>query len=56
MTTTCQKAPHNDPSGGYLHAEDDDKPFDVDGVMYCGRCHVALDAHTPPSALEESSE
>lgn len=35
---------------GFLHAEDDDGPFDVDGVEYCGRCHVALPS--PPSICE----
>lgn len=35
----CNKAPHN---GGNLHDESDDTPFDVDGVRYCGRCHMAL--------------
>lgn len=34
---TCEKAPHV--GSGYLHAEDDDLPYDVDGVRYCGRCH-----------------
>lgn len=24
------------------HAPDDDTPYDVDGVSYCGRCHHAL--------------
>lgn len=35
----CRKKLHR---GGELHAEDDDAPFSVDGVMYCGRCHMAL--------------
>lgn len=34
---TCRKVHHE--HGGYLHASDDDGPYDVDGVMYCGRCH-----------------
>lgn len=38
----CAKAPHSDHPGGYLHSEDDDTPYDVDGISYCGRCHVAL--------------
>lgn len=25
-----------------LHGADDDTPYDVDGVAYCGRCHEAL--------------
>jgi hypothetical protein len=33
----CVKVPHA--GTGYLHAEDDDGPYDVDGVLYCGRCH-----------------
>lgn len=37
---TCKKVPHIQ-KGGYLHAANDDSPFDVDGVMYCGRCHSA---------------
>lgn len=38
---SCPKAPHG-PEGGYLHDEDDDRPYDVDGVSYCGRCHFFL--------------
>lgn len=37
---TCPKVPHF--GTGHLHAEDDDKPYDVDGVSYCGRCHHAI--------------
>lgn len=33
----CRKDPHV--GTGYLHDESDDRPFDVDGVEYCGRCH-----------------
>ena len=36
----CPKAPHV--GDGYLHGEDDDTPYDVDGVPYCGRCHHGL--------------
>ena len=39
---TCQKKPHDNPEGGYLHGEDDDTPYDVDGWKYCGRCHQVL--------------
>lgn len=39
---TCEKKPHDNPQGGYLHAEDDDTPYDVDGWKYCGRCHQVL--------------
>jgi len=37
----CPRAIHKS-SGGYLHSEADDGPYYCDGVMYCGRCHVAL--------------
>lgn len=40
----CLKQYHIHGRGGYLHDADDDRPYDVDGVMYCGRCHVALPA------------
>lgn len=36
---SCRKVTHNARQGGYLHAADDDGPYDVDGVAYCGRCH-----------------
>ncbi len=36
----CPKVAHV--CDGYLHDADDDSPYDVDGVMYCGRCHVCL--------------
>lgn len=36
----CRKAPHV--RSGYLHDEADDSPYDVDGVLYCGRCHTAI--------------
>ena len=39
---TCIKALHV--GSGYLHGADDDKPYDVDHVTYCGRCHSALPA------------
>ncbi len=39
----CEKVPHDKPGGGYLHDEDDDRPYDVDGWPYCGRCHYVLD-------------
>lgn len=37
----CQKEPHGS-QGGYQHAKDDDTPYDIDGVTYCGRCHYWL--------------
>lgn len=36
----CPKAPHG--AGGFLHLPEDDGPYDVDGVKYCGRCHSWL--------------
>lgn len=39
----CPKEPHLDQRAGYLHGPDDDGPYDVDGVMYCGRCHGWID-------------
>lgn len=38
---TCPKKPHG-PRRGWLHDESDDTPYDIDGVNYCGRCHVAI--------------
>jgi len=37
--TDCLKAHHDEERGGYLHAENDNSPYDVDGATYCGRCH-----------------
>jgi hypothetical protein len=37
---TCEKKPHV--RSGYLHGEDDDSPYMVDGLKYCGRCHTSL--------------
>lgn len=36
----CQKVIHI--GNGHLHSGDDNKPYDVDGCSYCGRCHHAL--------------
>ena len=36
----CPKVKHV--GEGYLHGEDDDTPYDVDGAVYCGRCHSCL--------------
>lgn len=57
-TSTCQKVIH-DGRQGYLHGPDDDSPYDVDGVRYCGRCHVALNGagrceHGTPVAERET--
>ncbi len=48
LTRTCDKVEHG-PQGGYLHAAEDDTPYAVDGVRYCGRCHMVMD--TPPPRL-----
>jgi hypothetical protein len=37
---SCKKKPHV--RSGYLHGEDDDTPYNVDGLKYCGRCHTAI--------------
>ena len=37
---TCPKVEHT--GTGHLHGAEDDWPYDVDGVRYCGRCHVAI--------------
>jgi len=52
---SCIKVKHT--GSGYLHDENDDEPYWVDGVKYCGKCHVAIDANgvceegsrTPPA-------
>lgn len=36
----CKKEQHT--GNGYLHHHNDDAPYDVDGCIYCGRCHHAL--------------
>lgn len=40
----CFKEPHWVVGTAYLHGAEDDTPYDVDGVAYCGRCHHVLDA------------
>jgi hypothetical protein len=40
----CPKVEHV--GTGYLHDQDDDRPYDVDGLIYCGRCHKWLDKRT----------
>ena len=37
---SCLKKQHL--GAGYVHVADDDGPYEVDGVIYCGRCHEAL--------------
>jgi hypothetical protein len=39
---SCTKVEHRVGMPGYLHSTNDDLPYDVDGVMYCGRCHCAI--------------
>ncbi len=36
----CPKVLHVGP--GYLHGDDDDTPYGIDGIAYCGRCHWTL--------------
>jgi len=48
----CQKVTHL--GEGYLHGADDDGPFEVDGVFYCGRCHGPMH-HASPSSLSGSA-
>lgn len=38
---SCHKWPHRS-TGGYEHDANDDGPYDVDRVSYCGRCHHCL--------------
>lgn len=38
----CPKKPHAPGCTGYMHDENDDRAYDVDGETYCGRCHVWL--------------
>lgn len=42
----CPKAPHESP--GMLHSIDDDSPYTVDGVTYCGRCHEYIPSNDKP--------
>jgi len=37
---TCNKVKHV--GTGYLHDANDDTTYDVDGCIYCGRCHRAI--------------
>jgi hypothetical protein len=41
----CPKIGHL--GGGYLHTDNDDRPYDVDGIWYCGRCHCWLGVKEP---------
>ena len=49
---TCTKRTHTQGQGGYLHGQEDDGPYDVDGVTYCGRCHEALAGDPRPGGEE----
>lgn len=42
----CPKAWHS--GGGYLHDAGFEGPYDVDGVMYCGRCHGWIGSEVLP--------
>ena len=48
----CSKALHT--KNGYLHAPDDDSPYDVDGVIYCGRCHAWIELPVPEGDNHEA--
>jgi hypothetical protein len=37
-----------------MHAADDDGPYDVDGIAYCGRCHQYLSPPAPAGAGSQS--
>lgn len=40
---TCEKVEHLE-GVGYLHEADDNRPYWIDNVAYCGRCHHWLSA------------
>lgn len=48
----CKKEPHV--RDGYLHDERDDTPYDIDGQMYCGRCHTAMNWQTERAATQRA--
>ena len=57
----CPKVIHDPVWPGYLHDDNDDTPYDVDGVKYCGRCHYAIarnlsSALVAPRAPEQPGE
>lgn len=51
----CKKERHL-AAFSYLHGEEDDTPYDVDGVAYCGRCHRAIQGHPASPAPDERGE
>lgn len=38
----CRKVTHLGTGAGYVHGANDDAPYNVDAVWYCGRCHAWL--------------
>jgi hypothetical protein len=48
--TTCHVAPHT--GSGYLHDPEHMGPYDVDGVTYCGRCHVFISTQPAPAPVQ----
>jgi len=44
---SCNKAHHRGELE-YNHGRDDNQPFEVAGVTYCGRCHAHLPPETHP--------
>jgi hypothetical protein len=45
----CQKVEH-DGRTGHLHDSEDDSPYVVDSLRYCGRCHWFLGAEKAMTA------
>lgn len=45
----CPKVQHI--GAGYLHEHDDDTPYEVDGLWYCGRCHGWMGVKVMSSSL-----
>ena len=43
----CKKEEHL--GDGYHHSKENDKPYVVDGLAYCGRCHAPLESKDPGS-------
>lgn len=37
----CEKVPHTE-DDGFTHSEADDGPYEMNGTVFCGRCHVAI--------------
>ena len=47
--TDCKKVEHL--GDGYLHRADDNGSYDVDGLVYCGRCHKWLGRYPAETGL-----